>query len=323
MKILSFDIGIKNLSYCLIEGNNIDDHRIIEWGIWDLRLGREFTLKNPIHKHNENITRADIDNHNSNITNTNQTIRCSCVNKNGKPCKTKPSFYESDENGNIKKYLCKKHLKTDKTMPFIEDEIGKIYKMKKEDLLKLMDDKNINIEYSNATELKRKMKEYSKIHCVHKIKKNRKCKNISLDTLHLNLYNYITPFLKVNTVDIVQIENQPVKMNATMKTIQIMLYSIIKTHYYINDNNENREISVDFLNAKFKGTVYDGPKVECNIMDPYKRRKQLSIIHTEHYLKESKQFTRSEYFKNHKKQDDLADGYLMCLYYLKMKNNVR
>ena len=35
MKILSFDVGIKNLAYCLIEFNNKDckDHKILDWNI--------------------------------------------------------------------------------------------------------------------------------------------------------------------------------------------------------------------------------------------------------------------------------------------------
>tara|TARA_A100001015_G_scaffold239000_1_gene272175 strand:+ start:194 stop:871 length:678 start_codon:yes stop_codon:yes gene_type:complete len=37
MKILSFDIGIKNLAYCVIDGDNLE---ILDWGILDLRTGK-------------------------------------------------------------------------------------------------------------------------------------------------------------------------------------------------------------------------------------------------------------------------------------------
>ena len=39
MNILSFDIGIKNLSYCLVEGETLNNHIVKDWGIWDLRMG--------------------------------------------------------------------------------------------------------------------------------------------------------------------------------------------------------------------------------------------------------------------------------------------
>lgn len=37
MKILSFDIGIKNLAYCIIDSDHLT---ILDWGILDLRTGR-------------------------------------------------------------------------------------------------------------------------------------------------------------------------------------------------------------------------------------------------------------------------------------------
>jgi len=38
--ILSFDIGIKNLAYCLFEYNNVNDFDIFEWNIIDIRDGK-------------------------------------------------------------------------------------------------------------------------------------------------------------------------------------------------------------------------------------------------------------------------------------------
>ena len=36
MKILSWDIGIKNLSYCILESENKNNVKIIDWGIIDI-----------------------------------------------------------------------------------------------------------------------------------------------------------------------------------------------------------------------------------------------------------------------------------------------
>jgi len=40
MRILSFDIGIRNLAYCMIETSLTPsfNFEIIDWGIWDLRM---------------------------------------------------------------------------------------------------------------------------------------------------------------------------------------------------------------------------------------------------------------------------------------------
>lgn len=46
MKIVSFDIGLRNLAYCVIDGTNRSDVRILDWNIIDL-LGEQSGLDNP------------------------------------------------------------------------------------------------------------------------------------------------------------------------------------------------------------------------------------------------------------------------------------
>ena len=46
MKLISFDVGIRNLAYCVIEGTNRSDVRILDWNIIDI-LGEQSGLDNP------------------------------------------------------------------------------------------------------------------------------------------------------------------------------------------------------------------------------------------------------------------------------------
>uniref|UniRef100_A0A6C0JI97 Mitochondrial resolvase Ydc2 catalytic domain-containing protein n=1 Tax=viral metagenome TaxID=1070528 RepID=A0A6C0JI97_9ZZZZ len=67
-KLLSFDVGIKNLAYCLVEFNNINDHKIVNWGIIDIM--KDFT---------------------------DNALNCS-VSKNGKGCSSKAiNYIKGDE----------------------------------------------------------------------------------------------------------------------------------------------------------------------------------------------------------------------------------
>lgn len=46
MKLVSFDIGLRNLAYCVIEGTNRSDVKILDWNIIDI-LGEQSGLENP------------------------------------------------------------------------------------------------------------------------------------------------------------------------------------------------------------------------------------------------------------------------------------
>jgi len=113
-------------------------------------------------------------------------------------------------------------------------------------------------------------------------------------------------------IDEVIIENQPVLKNPTMKSIQILLYSYFIEHGFINPNSKINNIHL--FSARNKLKLYDGPTIECEIKDKYKKRKFLSIEYTKYYLQINPDF--KEFFLSHKKQDDLADSFMQGYYYL-------
>ena len=103
------------------------------------------------------------------------------------------------------------------------------------------------------------------------------------------------------------VENQPSLKNPTMKSIQMMVYS----YFLIKYENANLEM----INARNKLKVYNGPKIECEIKDKYKKNKYLAIEYCHHMIKENED-KFIQLYNESKKKDDLADCYLQGIYYI-------
>jgi len=81
----------------------------------------------------------------------------------------------------------------------------------------------------------------------------------------------------------------------------------------------NNTVSVKFVPAYNKLSVYNGPEIICILKTPYARRKYLAKKHTEYFLENEKGLEKwKDYFENYKKkQDDLSDSMLQGLYFIK------
>ena len=255
MLYIGWDIGIKNLAYCLIEYKN------------NIQTIKEFDVINLIEDIEEPI------------------YICSLTHKNGNKCKSKAIYLEE---GNNIIYFCNKHY-------------------------------NSNIKESSPKDKKK----------IKKIKyKKLNANKISLEIIGKKLFEMLdknTLFLECNYIII---ENQPVLKNPKMKSIQIMLYS-----YFLIKNTNIKNIQL--INASNKLKVYKGKLDETintklkNIKDKYKKNKLTAIVHCETMINNnnnnntlSKYGNILEYFRNHKKQDDLADAYLMCQYFINKINKI-
>ena len=241
-KIVSIDVGIKNLAYCIIEkipnSDKKRDFKILDWGIINilddkLNNAPKCTnfLKNRIcNKLATNIIKINDDN-----------------------------FYFCD------KITCQKSMKI--KYPKNKSKKIKIPSTKNTSLLELS-----SILFKKLLEIKEKF----------------------ID------------------IDEVIIENQPVLKNPTMKSIQMVLYSYFIEHGYINSCSKINNIHL--FSARNKLKLYDGPSIDCNISDKYKKRKFLSIEYTKYYLDLNPDY--KDFFLSHKKQDDLADSFMQGYYYL-------
>jgi len=111
MKLISWDIGINNLAYCLMENNDI-----IEWNVVDILADIrkkiyycEKDMKNNVKCNKKasfyNDSGKYCGMHGKGMNKLLDHEECSINNKNGKKCSTIPQFYNEDG------YYCNKHSK--------------------------------------------------------------------------------------------------------------------------------------------------------------------------------------------------------------------
>ena len=299
MKILSWDVGIKHLAYCLIE--YIDDTKILDWN--NINLLEDENLK----------CYGFIDSENKNNI-----------------CNKNPKFEYI--NGNDKYYFCSLHKNQIEKISKNNIDIQNYKGDNKCEILK--SDKNICGKCSKYKIISEKNTIHScQFHCKKYNNKNnilRKITNTNASKAPIELIkkNLITSLdKKINyfkDIDYVLIENQPSMKNPKMKSVAETLYcwfmirGIIDKKLYnlsnifylspsnklkINDKDLNKEI--DMLKDKSK---------------KYKFTKQSAIIHTNKILNSNDEKKWVDFLDTHNKKDDLCDSYLQGLYFLNNKN---
>lgn len=234
MRIISFDIGIKNLAYCILDFNNQSQHQQLEIKAW-------------------NVINLCEEQYFCKI----EEIECN------KLCNKEAKYYKNDI------YYCKKHTKgleyqivpksfNDKT----------IKKMKLDELLEFCKNNNIEIEkpYTKLS-IVNKINDYKKQHFLENIT-SMNADQYDLIYLGIKLkekLNKILNFKELN-IDIAIIENQISPIANRMKTIQGMLsqYLIMNDLYNIvfysasnklkaftnskTDYKERKKLSVSYTN---------------------------------------------------------------------------
>ena len=137
--------------------------------------------------------------------------------------------------------------------------------------------------------------------------------NVNLIDLGINLkteLNCLFEIIDLTSIDMILLENQISPLANRMKTLQGMI-----AQYFIDCGNYN----IEFISAANKLKLFsDGKKTT------YAERKKLSIKYTEELLDnpEKKLDSNSEFFKTHKKKDDLADCFLQGIHYLSTNNKL-
>lgn len=136
----------------------------------------------------------------------------------------------------------------------------------------------------------------------------------NLYTYGRNMYDELNKRKYILDCDIFLIENQPNRLNPTMKSISMILYS-----YFIFNN-----IKAQFINANLKLRLNNTIKHDCvdSKSNKYTLTKKIGVCMCKYILNyETVNYLDFfEYFNNHKKKDDLSDAFLHAIvYYRKIK----
>ena len=311
MNLISFDIGIKNMAYCIFCIDASNNLSITDWNVLNLM----------------DIEQPD--------------PKCSCKNipKSKKAAATNCTSNAKYHKNNV--YYCEKHAKSS---PFlIPKKSLNLKKMKVDELIKLGNSHLLFMDVENVTktlkkgEIINKIDEFLKKQSLEPTikKKSKTANDTDLIKIGKNMKNSLNQVLEPINVTNVIIENQISPIANRMKTIQGMLAQ----YFIIRDEN----IAIDFVSSSNKLKQFDIKKnktdenilentmkpaekptensVEKNIKNPdYKKHKMDGVSYCSRILFKNDFLNQWCKALDTKKKDDLADCFLQGLWYLKQKN---
>lgn len=328
MSIISFDVGIKNMGYCIFKlncnNNNNLPFEISDWGIL-------------------NLTKP-----------TNSIVHfCNCINKskskgkgkkeNSIECK-KIAKYTKIQNGEnpIVHYYCKKHA-TNSGDPIISNMkcmLSNLKKSTKEIIIQKC--KEMNIDTINDKDTKpnilKILETHIKENSIQLIETEKHCSANDIDLISIGKQMKImldaNPY--INEITHVIIENQISPIANRMKTIQGMLaqYFIMKNINinieFVSSANKLKQFSNMDINLDtdvVPDTDTDSIQLEVNssvkVNTTYKEHKKDGIFYCDKILSNNEWLSEWTPKINIKKKDDLADCFLQGLWYLKKTGHIQ
>ena len=315
--VLSFDVGIVNLAYCIIKKND-DKFEILKWDIINIDDNKIVC--------NHNNRNKSLCGHNAKY-NYNDINLCSAHYK---------SFIKTFDKEFSKNFIHEKlNDKVDKEDK--EDKENNIYIEKSccVNRCKIMGNINYNNTHYCDKHFEKIKKEYIANNTPKKIK-NQNSNYKSINNLSNILFNKLD-ILKDDflTVDEILIENQPSLLNPTMKTISSLLYSYFTLRGIIDKSITKSTISaVHFISPQNKLKINkentDKTLNTVKNIDNTENKETINktTLKRQEYLLTKdlgKQYCKKliekeeKYIKildSHKKNDDLCDSFLQGFYYL-------
>lgn len=296
MKILSIDVGIRNLSFSLFEIDDDDKCKIeiIKWDNIDLTTITE--------------------------------NKCIEIDKKGL-CDKPAKFMKPNSEG----CYCLKHSKKLSFLqPTSDLKPSFINKQKIQNLIEIADKYKIKYDKpAKKTNLVTLINEFIMSNCFTPVQKTNASK-VDLVTIGRNIQHKFDEILcdHLQSINKIIIENQIGPIANKMKTIQGML-----AQYFIMRNNN---IQIDFISAtnKLKDFInqpikdIDNESLPTNEAknkdkDPkldYKQRKKLGIQTTLNIVNNDFRFKSwADFLHKHNKKDDLSDCFLQGMWYIKHK----
>lgn len=279
--ILSFDVGIINLAYCLFTKEN-NTLKILDWNIINL-TNRESTkcycgLKASFTQDNNYFCKVH-----------------------AKKCESIKPFDELFKSNNENKCT------------FLVKNIN----CGRKSLYNMINNDN---QYYCTTHSKIKYKSLETQHKI-KIFKNKAVSALNFDETRLKLFQKLEEKKELLKADIILIENQPSMKNPTMKSIAAALYDFYMIRGLLDKVPYSNIKIVKFMSPSNKiKLVDDGQtkqiviyKAESKEAKAYKLTKDLSVKYAKELIINIPEW--SIFLNNQKKKDDLADALLQGLYY--------
>jgi hypothetical protein len=303
MRLISFDVGIKNMAYCIFNITEQPTERIeiIDWNILNLM--------------NEE-----------------------CVNVLCSSC-TKPAKYKKEnENFCLKHAKTSKY-----TFPNKSTSLSSIRKLKKEDLIIFCHKHFIFVNHENKLikdlpkqsiiETANHFFQSKTLEPIIKIKKT--ATDTDLISVGKNMKTILDKMPNIDLLTHVIIENQISPIATRMKTIQGMLtqYFIIKGSpdiciEYISSSNKLKGL-INSSNIVNDGEIINNDPENTSIKPSkpnsktkYKQNKKDGIIFCSHFLKNNSNLNSWDWTMNMTKKDDYADAFLQGIWYLKQNKYI-
>lgn len=299
MKICSWDVGVKNLSYCILSQNN-GSYSICDWD-------------------------------NLNVIDDMPVSTCSQLAKNNKPCKSRAKFVGT-VNG-TQMVFCAKHSKVYPSL--VKDRLEQIescfdnpcpldkrccyvLKQKQVPCGKKAHCVSNNGEYLCNVHRKLRIKQQQKDLQLTEIKRVNANK-FPIDQLKIKLFKLLDSKPQLLQVDQMIIENQPTFKNPRMKSISNALFDYFVLRGIVDKMKTNSIITkVKFICPSNKLKVDENNTLrtlsKTDDGEKYKMTKALAVQYCKQMIANDKK--NLEFLLAAPKKDDLSDCYLQGVHYL-------
>ena len=289
-KIISFDVGIKNMAYCIFDIHaNGSPFSIQEWKIMNM------------------LEDSQTENTCSNV--------CSCEivvkKKRGEPLEKKTCGKAAKYTKNGICY-CLTHAKTTSFLIPEDSFLQKNLKKKTlEELIEVCQKFGIPIsEIRTKKKALETLDDFFNEKSLEKIvkKKKKTAGEIDLITIGHSMKNLLNQISNIEEIDHIIIENQISPIANRMKTIQGML-----AQYFIMTNPNAK---IEFVSSANKLKQFQKHQTQKDDANDYKKHKLDGVFFTQVILQNNSFLGNWENILETKKKDDLADCFLQGIWYL-------
>ena len=294
-RIISFDVGIKNMAYCIIDISD-DSISIVDWKVLNM-MNQEtpttmfcnYVISKPLPKKSKKIPIPD------------------------KICGKQAKYFKNEC------YFCETHAKkqTEFIIPKKTIQQSSLKKMKIEELLEICYNYSIvprlgeNVKMPTKKAILEKMCDFFNKNCLSFLVKQKDptASDTDLISIGRNMKKILDTVQDLDKITTVIIEHQISPIATRMKTVQGML-----TQYFIM---KYEHMNIEYINSANKLKGFEPRNQDAE--NTYKQHKNDSVYHTSLILDVNHNLQSWSNILLNKKKDDYCDAFLQGLWYLKSK----